>query len=171
MLAGSESDLQSMMDRLNMVSVNYNMKINTKKTNVLRVSKGSESDNEDSSCRGNCRTSQGILLLKKPKRIKRRIATAASIWFEIWGVVDPGKKNSIYTGKFPKNFNFFRQFYKRISSFAGKFPKLFIFSGNKKIDFPSKKSPLILQLPLGKLFYFSSKVTTFEHTSLYMIRY
>ena len=26
-----------------MVSVNYNMKINTKKTNVLRVSKGSES--------------------------------------------------------------------------------------------------------------------------------
>ena len=32
-----------MMDRLTMVSVNYNMKINTKKTNVLRVSKGSES--------------------------------------------------------------------------------------------------------------------------------
>ena len=26
-----------------MVSVNYNMKINTKKTNVLRVTKGSES--------------------------------------------------------------------------------------------------------------------------------
>ena len=47
MLAGSESDLQRMMDRLNMVSVNYNMKINTKKTKVLRVSKGSESDNED----------------------------------------------------------------------------------------------------------------------------
>src|SRR6218665_3210644 len=32
-----------MMDRLNMVSVNYNMKTNTKKTNVSRVSKGSES--------------------------------------------------------------------------------------------------------------------------------
>ena len=44
MLAGSLSDLQRMMDRLTMVSVNYNMKINTKKTNVLRVSKGSESD-------------------------------------------------------------------------------------------------------------------------------
>ena len=68
MLAGIESDLQRMMDRLNMVSVHYNMKINTKKTKVLRVSKGSESDNEDSSCRGNYRTSkgiQGILLLKK----------------------------------------------------------------------------------------------------------
>ena len=45
MLAGSLSDLQRMMDRLTMVSVNYNIKINTKKTNVLRVSlsKGSES--------------------------------------------------------------------------------------------------------------------------------
>src|SRR6218665_3498345 len=31
MLAGSESDLQIMMHRLNMVSVNYNMKINTNK--------------------------------------------------------------------------------------------------------------------------------------------
>ena len=55
MLAGSESDLQRMMDRLNMVSVNYNMKINTKKTKVLRVSKGSESDKEDGSCRENYR--------------------------------------------------------------------------------------------------------------------
>ena len=65
MLAGSEYDLQRMMAQLNMVSVNYNMKINTKKTEVLRVSKGSESDNEDSSCRGNYRTSQGILLRRK----------------------------------------------------------------------------------------------------------
>ena len=71
-------------------------------------------------------------------------------------------KKSISTGKFPKNFNFFRQSYKIISSFAGKFPKILIFSGNKKVDFPSKK--VHLQLPLGKLFYFSSKVTTFEHT-------
>src|SRR6218665_15537 len=92
MLMGSEADLQRMMDRLNIVSVNYNMKINTKKTKVFRVSKGSESDNEDSSCRGNYRTSQGILLLRKhamisddAREIKRRIATAASIWFEIWG--------------------------------------------------------------------------------------
>ena len=65
MLAGIESDLQRMMDRLNMVSVNYSIQINTKKTKVLRVSKGSESDNEDSSCRGNYRTSQGILQLRK----------------------------------------------------------------------------------------------------------
>src|SRR6218665_2754240 len=125
-----------MMDRLNMVSLNYNMKINTKKTKVLRVSNGSESDNEDSSCMGTYRTSQGILLLRKNdlrrchREIKRRIAAAASIWFEIWWVVDPGKTISISTGKFPKNFNFFRQFYKRMSSFAGKFPKILIFSDN-----------------------------------------
>src|SRR6218665_1214111 len=43
MIAGSVSDLQRIMNRLTMVSVNYNMKINTKKTNILRVSKGSES--------------------------------------------------------------------------------------------------------------------------------
>ena len=55
-IADSESDLPR-MDRLNMVSVNYNMKKNTKQTKVLRLSKGSESDNEDSSCRGNYRTS------------------------------------------------------------------------------------------------------------------
>src|SRR6218665_2086 len=86
------------------------------------------------------------------------------------GVVDPGKKISISTGKFPKNFNFFRQFYKRISSFPGKIPKILIFFlGLKKLIFQAKN--VHLQLPLGKLFYFSSKVTTFEHTSLYMIRY
>ena len=117
MLAGSESELQRMMDRLNMVSVNYNMKINTKKTKVLRVSKGSESDNEDSrptcSCRGNYRKSQGILLLRKHdlrwchREIKRRIATAASIWFEIWKVVDPG----------PKNFDFYRQISEKFQFF------------------------------------------------------
>jgi len=56
---------------------------------------------------------------------------AASIWFEIWGVVDPGQKNfnfsrqiseklrffqaisetnSILIGTFQKNLDFFRQF-------------------------------------------------------------
>jgi len=43
MLAGSESYLQRMMDRLNMLSVNYNMKINTKKTKVMKISEGTES--------------------------------------------------------------------------------------------------------------------------------
>src|SRR6218665_3411541 len=137
MLAGSESDLQRMMDRLNMVSVNYNMKIDTKKTKVLRVSKGSKSDNEDSSCRGNYRTSQGILLYlgsmisddaaeksREGEQQRRQSGLkSGGSWIRV-------KKILISTGKFPKNFNFFRQFYKRISSFAGKFPKILIFSGN-----------------------------------------
>src|SRR6218665_1534606 len=122
MLVSSESDLQKFMYRLNMVSVNYNMKINTKKTNVLRVSKGSESDNEDSSCRGNYRTSQGILLLRKHdlrrchREIKRRIATAASIWFEVLGSWIRVKKIRFLQANFRKISIFFRQFYKRISS-------------------------------------------------------
>src|SRR6218665_716660 len=74
------------------------------------------------------------------------------------------KKILISTGKFPKNFNFFRQFYKRISSFPGKFPKMLIFQAIKKNRF-SKQKIVHLQLPQVKLFYFSSKVTTFEHTS------
>jgi len=38
----------------------------------------------------------------------------ASIWFEIWGVVDPDKKNSIFSGRFEKNFDFFWQFHNKI---------------------------------------------------------
>src|SRR6218665_2966939 len=37
---------------------------------------------------------------------------AASIWFEIWWVVDPGQKNFDFIGKFQKNCNFFMQFHK-----------------------------------------------------------
>src|SRR6218665_2337828 len=160
MLAGSESDLQRMMNRLNMVSVSYNMKINTKKTNVLRVSKGSESNNEDSSCRGNYRTSQGILLLRKHdlrwchREIKRRIATAASIWFEIWG--SGVKKISISTGKFPKNFNFFQAILQKNIEFCRQISENFDFSGNKKIDFPSKKSPFTATSGQIILFLFKS---------------
>ena len=59
------------------------------------------------------------------------------------------KKISIYPGKFLKNSDFFRQFNK-ISIFQAIIAHL--------------------QLLLGKLFYFSSKITTFEYFQ-YMIRY
>src|SRR6218665_3069033 len=145
MPAGSESDLQRMMDRLNMVSVNYNMKINTKKTKILRVSKGSESDNEASNCMGNDRTSQGIPLLRKHdlrcchREIKRRIATAASIWFEIWGswirvknyrfLQANFRKISIFQAILQKNIELCRQ----ISENFDFFRQL------EKFDCPSKK--------------------------------
>src|SRR6218665_999125 len=104
------------------------------------------------------------------EKIKRRIATAALIWFEIWGVVDPGKKNSISTGKFPKNFNFFRQFYKRISSFAGKFPKILIFQAIEKIRF-SKQKNCPFTATSGQIILFPFKSNHFRTYFLYMIRY
>src|SRR6218665_1037220 len=158
-----------------MVSVNYNMKINTKKTKFLRVSKASESDNEDSSCRENYRTSQGILLLRKHdlrrchREIKRRIATAASIWFEIWGSWIQVKEISISTGKFPKIFNSFRQFYKRISSLAGKFLKILIFFRQlKKFDFQAKYCPF--RDTSGQIILFLFKSNDFRTYFLYIIR-
>src|SRR6218665_1281770 len=63
-------------------------------------------------------------------------------------------KKSIFLRKFSKNFDFSREI-SRKSRFLGNFTKISIF--HAKIGY--------LQLFLGKLFYFSSKVTTFEHTS------
>src|SRR6218665_3008232 len=80
-----------------------------------------------------------------PQRNQEKdIATTASIWFEIWGVVDPGQKISISTGKFPKNFDFFRQL--------------------KKFDFPRKKLS-IYSISLQKY------TNHFRTYFLYMIRY
>src|SRR6218665_3453660 len=84
---------------------------------------------------------------------------AASIWFEIWGVVDPGQQHFDFPGKFPRNFAFFRQLresilqgkflknsdfskhiFEQFRFFQGNFQKISIFSGNlkKKFDFPGK---------------------------------
>jgi len=74
------------------------------------------------------------------------------------------KKIRYFQANFRKN-RFFQAISQTISIFPGKFPKFLIFSGNftNFIDFPSKIGHL--QLLLGKLFYFSSKVTTLERTS------
>ena len=42
MLAGSQNGLQKMMDQLNKISKEYDMKINIKKTKIMRISKGKE---------------------------------------------------------------------------------------------------------------------------------
>ena len=39
MLAGKEGELQRMMDKLNKISTEYGMKINTKKTKLMRISR------------------------------------------------------------------------------------------------------------------------------------
>src|SRR6218665_3582509 len=163
MLAGSLSDLQRMMDRLTMVSVNYNMKINTKKTNVLRVRKGSESAIKIvfageiiEQVKEFCYLGNMISDDATYGEIKRRIATMASIWFEIWGVVDPGQKISISTGKFPKNFNFSRNFIKEYRVFQANFRKFLFFQAIKKVDFPTKKCPLTATSGQVILFLFKS---------------
>ena len=77
---------------------------------------------------------------------------AGSIWFEIWGVVDPDFKKSIFPGNFTNknsiflwqisgNYDFLQVISKKISIFQGKFLKHFDFLGNlKKFRF-SKKFP------------------------------
>jgi len=42
MIAASQKGLQRMMDRLNKISEEYDMKINIKKTKIMRISSGKE---------------------------------------------------------------------------------------------------------------------------------
>jgi len=55
---------------------------------------------------------------------------AASIWFEIWEVADPGLKKSNFPGKFMKNFDFFHAISSNIQFFQANFRKISILSGN-----------------------------------------
>src|SRR6218665_4003161 len=68
MVAGKEDDLQGMMDRLNKTATEYGMKINTKKTKVMKISKdrGGIEEYENNSRRRRNRTGHRILLLGKP---------------------------------------------------------------------------------------------------------
>src|SRR6218665_3267129 len=77
------------------------------------------------------------------------------------------KKISISTAKFPKNFNCFRQFYKRISSFAGKFPKILIFFRQLKTSiFQAKNCPFTATS--GQIILFLFKSNHFRTYFLYM---
>src|SRR6218665_2502477 len=87
------------------------------------------------------------------------ITSAASIWFEIWGVVDPGKKIrfsrkvSMFLGNFTKKIDFLGQisekfrfltddFTKNCTFFKANFQRISIFRQfHKKIRFSEKKSP------------------------------
>src|SRR6218665_162275 len=71
-------------------------------------------------------------------------APAASIWFEIWGVLDPDQNNFDFYRKISKKNRFFHAISQKNSIFQAKIGHL--------------------QQLLRKLYYFYSKVTTFEHT-------
>ena len=86
-----------------------------------------------------------------------------------------------FSRQISKEFRLFRQFHKKsifqgkFSIFSGNFTKISIFQCKfpKNFDFLSNFTKIsifqatigYLQLFLGKLFYFTSNVTTFEHTS------
>ena len=84
----------------------------------------------------------GECIRKQKNHVAYFYDAAASIWFEIWGVVDPGQKNpfsrkileknsifsgnftskkSIFQGKFPKNFDFFHVISQKIPIFKANF--------------------------------------------------
>jgi len=54
-------------------------------------------------------------------------AAAASIWFETWGVVDPGQQNLDFSRQISEKFRFFQAISRKISTFPGKFMKNFNF--------------------------------------------
>src|SRR6218665_1251576 len=103
---------------------------------------------------------------------------AGSIWFEIWGVVDPDtKKNQFFQANFREKKSIFqaisqktlifkanywkmfsRQFQKENSIFPSKFPKSFDFFQGILIffDFPSKISPFTATSGQVILFLFKS---------------
>src|SRR6218665_2763959 len=66
MVAGKEDDLQRMMDRLNKTTTEYGMKINTKKTKVMKIRRIEEEKNMKITRRRRNRTGHRILLLGKP---------------------------------------------------------------------------------------------------------
>src|SRR6218665_2280317 len=85
------------------------------------------------------------------KSIKRRIATAASIWFEIWGIVDPGQTNFDFYRQISEKFQFFQAILQKSIEFCRQISENFdFFQAIKKIRF-SKQKIVHLQLPLGKL--------------------
>src|SRR6218665_3632835 len=61
--------------------------------------------------------------------------TAASIWFEIWRVLDPGQQNFDISRQISKKFPSFQAISQKISIFQDKFLKHLDFPGNVKNNF------------------------------------
>jgi len=97
--------------------------------------------------------------------------TAASIWFEIWGVVDPGKKYfNYFPGKFSRNFDFFMQYQKKCRLFQPNFWKILTSRQFKKKNrFPGKNC--LCTATSGQIILFLFKSHHFRTYFLNMIRY
>src|SRR6218665_1402385 len=142
MLAGSESDLQRMMDRLNMLTVNYNMKINTKKTKVLRVSNESESDNEDSIVAGEIIEQVkefcyfgSMISDDATEKSREGYSNSGVNLVSNLGVVDPGKQNRFLQANFRKISIFLVNFTKEYRVLQENFRIFYFFRQLKKLIF------------------------------------
>src|SRR6218665_2226322 len=65
------------------------------------------------------------------------MASAASIWFEIWGIVDPGQQNFDFSRQISEKFRFFQAILKKCRFFQANFRKISIFSGKFFRNFDS----------------------------------
>src|SRR6218665_32447 len=157
-----------------MVSVNYNMKINAKKTKVLRVAKDQNqimkivvAGEIVEQVKEFCYLGS---MISDDATEKSREATAASIWFEIWGVVDPGQKNFDFYRQIFEKFQFFQAILQKNIEFCRQISENFdFFRQLKKLDFQAKNCPFTATS--GQIILFLFKSNHFRTYFLYMIRY
>src|SRR6218665_1626515 len=106
-----------------------------------------------------------------PQRNQEKDSNSGVNLVEIWGSWIRVKRILISTGKFPKNFNFFRQFYKNIE-FSRLISENFdFFRQLKKLIFEAKKCPF--RATSGQIIQFLFKSNHFRTYVyfMYMIRY
>src|SRR6218665_2394034 len=99
------------------------------------------------------------------------IQSAESIWFEIWGVADPGKRKFDFYRQIPEKFRFLQAISLKKSDFStANFRKILIFQEIlKKFEFPGKNWSFTTTSWQIILFLF--KNNHFRTYFLYMIRY
>ena len=94
------------------------------------------------------------------------LVTAVSIWFEIWEVVDPGKK-TLFPGRFSKNFDFLQVISHKNRFFQANFPEKF--RQFKKNRFSRQKLAIYNHFWSNYSIYLQNHY--FRTYFLYMIRY
>src|SRR6218665_2367252 len=71
---------------------------------------------------------KGLLFFFGLQEVANRLSTAASIWFEILGVVDPGQQNFDFSTQIFENFDFPEKFLKNFDFSKQNFEKFDFFS-------------------------------------------
>src|SRR6218665_2965602 len=105
-----------------------------------------------------------------PQRNQEKEIKAASIWFEIWEVVDPGQKNVDFYRQISEKFQFFQAILQKNIEFCRQISGNFdFFRQLKKSIFQAKSCPFTANS--GQIILFIFKSNHFRTYFLYMIRY